>query len=310
MRHSLPQFGVIIRQMNLKPMEMERRAMDVKRFSLEQDYVVDEEGNVESFLTASASFIGYEVMNDLNCALAALSYSKGRFSSPSECGAGRWIGKPEQSHQRVPEMTLGLIFVNVDSATAAADAWTEIKRYSAARITPMIACLVGESERITFVERIQQLSAEHDVPFHFLQLMGEGKRDTGNSNVAESSASTNRTVHFVEAMLANTSYPGLICVDLADVLDMIDGHKNLKIFRISATSFEKLMSSINVAALVNKTRAKIIATLIAPSSLKLSQVNDCVSALKTRLPDDPSMVIAALADGERSDFALYVVLCE
>lgn len=281
---------------------MENSAMNVKRYALEQDYVVDEQRNVETFWTAVISVIGYQPLTDFKSALAALNYGEGRFSSLSSSIVGRWV---EQAGQQVPGMLLGLIFVNVDSAAATVRTWAEIKRYSATGNIPMIACCAGKSEQIKFAERIKQLSAQHDISYHLVQLIGADNSDTNLTNTI-----TKSTLYFVEAILATATYPGLICVDLADVLNAIEDRKNLNIFRISASSFEELISSIKVQIEISSNKLAVIATLFAPSSLKLYQIADCFSALKEQMPDDAIIVSAALADAKREEYMLYVVLCE
>jgi hypothetical protein len=284
---------------------MRHNDIEVRRFILAQDYVVNEQRNVETFWTAVISIIGYEPLSDFKSALTALNYGKGRFSSLSASIAGRWVEQVELTEPRVPGMLLGLIFVNINSVAATVRTWAEIKRYAATGNIPMIACCTGKSEQIEFAERIKRLSADNDASYHFVQLVGVGKGDANRS-----SAITNSTIHFVEAMLASASYPGLICVDLADVLNAIESRKNLTIFRLAATSFAELISSISVAIETTANRLNVIATLFAPSSLKLNQVADCFSTLKDQMPDDAIIVSAALADKERENFTLYVVLCE
>lgn len=284
---------------------MENRAMELKRYSLEQDYVVDEQRNVETFWTAVISIICYEPLSNFKSALAALNYGEDRFSSLSPSIAGRWVEQVELTEQRVPGMLLGLIFVNIDSVAATVRTWTEIKRYAAVGNIPIIACCNEKSEQIEFADRIKQLSAEHDVSYHFVHLV-----DAGKSDVSHFSAVTKSIIHFVEAILASASYPGLICVDLSDVLNALEDRKNLTIFRFSATSFEELISSINVAVKTASNNLSVIATLFAPISLKLNQIANCFSALRNQMPEDVFIVSAALADCEREEFTLYVVLCE
>ncbi len=279
--------------------------MEVERYILEQDYVVDEPRNTETFWTAVISVIGYAPLIDFKRALATLNYGEGRFSSPRPSSAGRWVEHREQTEPRVPGMLLGLIVVNIDSVAATIRTWAEIKRYTANGNIPMIACCRGKSEQIEFAERIKRLSVDNDASYHFVQLVDVGKGDANRS-----SAITNSTIHFVEAMLASASYPGLICVDLADVLNTIEGRKNLTIFRFSAVSFEELMRSINMPIKTTSNKLNAIVTLFAPSALTLKQVADCFSTLKDQMPDDAIMVSAALADAEREEYTLYVVICE
>jgi hypothetical protein len=290
---------------NLEITEMKNGAVEVKRYSLEQDYVVDERRNIETFWTAVISIIGYEPLIDFKRALAALNYGEGRFSSPSQSIAGRWVEQTEQSERRVPGMLLGLIFANIDSEAATARTWAEIKRYSVTGNIPMIACCTGKSEQMKFAERIKELSIQHDVSYHFVQLIDVDNRNTNRFN-----AVTKGTIYFVEAMLATATYPGLICVDLADVLSAIEGRKNLRAFRITATSFEELISSIKAAIKITSNKLNVIATLFAPFSLELNQVADCFSAVKDQMPDNAIIVSAALVDSGREEFTLYVVICE
>lgn len=280
------------------------------RFTFEQDHVIDELGNIETFCTAVISFIGYQLLAECRQALAALNYGERRFSSPNGNIAGRWIEQTERFCRKAPEMVLGLILVNASSAAAARSVWTEIKRYSAAGSTPMVACLAGESERIILTERIAHLSAKSDLPYHFVASIGERKSHSDKRNGCSTGGNTASTIHLIEALLASTTFPGLICVDLADVLTTIEGHKNLNIFRTSATSFETLMSLISKMTSLISNKSGVISTLFAPLSLKLSQLEVCFTTLKAQLPDDTVMVVAAVADREREEFTLYLVFSE
>ena len=286
--------------------ELSDDATEVSRYVLEQDYVVDGERNIETFWTAIVSIIGYEPLADFNGAMAAMNYGAGRFSSLNPSIAGRWV---EHAEQHIPGMLLGLIFANIDSIGATVRTWAEIKLYRAAGNIPIVACCGRKPDQIKFAEHIKQLSAEQNVSYHFAQRVDIGKCDANLS-----SAITKSTIYFIEAMLASVTYPGLICVDLADVFNALKGRKGMDIFHFSAPSFAQLVDAlrvkIQVGTTINLDKPSVIATLFAPSSLKLNEVANCFSTLKGHLPNEALLVLAALADAQRSEYTLYLVVCE
>ncbi len=270
--------------------------VDLKRFVLEQDFL-NERGKIEKHRTAVVSIIGDEPTDELHSQLAKLNYAEGRFSTLTHSGfAGRWVSK---STKELPDFALGLIIVTTRSEAALERLESEANQYWNAAMMPFIAW----PGSIRFANLIKRQLAEHDQEWHIVRL---------NNGNAEPSAKDmpSAAIVYIESLLVAGTYPGIACVDSADVLSVFSDRTSAQILRFDAPTFEGLMEIVHIEEYRKSESPSVLATLYGPSTLKIKQVHQSSLKLNEQTSKDSARIMAALADATRDRYTMYVAICE
>lgn len=270
--------------------------VDLYRYALEQDFL-NEQGKIETHRTAVVSIIGNETLDDFEHRLAELTYAEGRFSTILKTAfAGRWGGK---GTRRIPDFALGLIFVTTRSEAALEELESEVKRYWSAGITPLIAW----PNNIRFANLIKRQLASHRPAWHFARIEKKVSDQSPSSTGVPPFA-----IEYIEALLIGGTYPGLACVATADVVSVYQADTSARIQRFEASTFDELMSIVQIAPFRKGETASLLATLYGPASLKIKEVHRYVLKVRKQLPKDTTQVLAALADATKERYTLYVAI--
>ena len=278
----------------MKDRLMKNEFTDVTRYVLEQEFAVAAD-KFEKHRTAIISIIGDAPLDRFERALKSLDYNSKRFRTFGSPSVGRWLTRPVR---KVPEFVEGLILFSEQSSGALVTFEGEVKRYLDAGITPLIAW----PGKRRFANQIHQLLAPHNTSWSFVRLHKflSAQMDDGTNKFVDMAIAT------MEAMLLPGVYPGLNCLDTADMRTIyLDTH--LRVVSICADRIEDLLSMLE-AELDGKGKAtSILAALYGPKTLKLSEYSAVMHAVRRFIDvEETTFLGAAISDARRHQYTLYV----
>ncbi len=274
---------------------MEPAIPGLKRYLLEQDFTTDS-SKPESYITAIVSVVGDVSLTDFERELSALSFDARRFKTLGARSGGRWFANTCDS---VPEMVEGLILFSEQSSHTLGVVEREVQRYWKAGLTP----LVGLPSDSIFAEAISRLMTSYDNRWTPVQF----EKPPSFSAASNSDDFVERALRTIAAILLPGTYPGLVCLDTAD-MGMIYIDSRLSVVTANADQLEPLITMLESELALKGRSERILAVLYAPDSLKLAQCHEVMNAVRRLVQrEDTTYLVSAIADTKRLDYEMYLV---
>ena len=269
----------------------------VRRYLLKQKFWGDN-NEIEEYAKAVVSIIGNEPLDEFEDCLAKLSYE---YSPWCACPhiASNWVGKATSV---LPEYYMGVISVATLSPDSLVALKEEMQRYKQAGVF----AIIGLPTDANFASLMKRTLEDFGEDAHFVQMATDS-----DMNMQSLRGFPEVVIDYVEAILAASTYPGLVCVDQADAVTTYSQGKSTVITRYEASSFDEILRIGHARLSSNVRHVGVMASLFAPTSLGLKDVYEAMDLVRERLSNDRNTVIfAAVCDEKRDRFVLYVAVSE
>ncbi len=268
-----------------------------KRYVLEQDFY-DRDNCVESCETAILTVIGAHQEAELTQRLQYWAYDSERFNHISRPDAGgRWI---TSGQAKIAGYGVGLIWVTTQTPAALAALEAELLCYHAANTKPI---LIVQPPDEAFAEQITSMLAACGVEARFVSTDARPANDVA------------ALTSIIEATLIPFKYPGIICLDLADVHTVFEPIcvANVKIFR--AQNGAALARQLGGMPRFEPAPSSIFVAIYGPPGLTLALVNRCMTEIRARAPGDICVIFTIThdlsldKDTHHNYYAAYITTC-
>ncbi len=242
--------------------------ISLKRYVLEQDFY-DDAGGVESCETAILTVIGAHQGRWLTERLQFWAYDSERFNHTSRPDAGgRWI---TSGRTKIAGYGVGLIWVTTQTPAALAALEAELLCYHAANTKPI---LIVQPPDEAFAEKITAILAACGVEARFISTHAEPANDVA------------AVTSIIEATLIPFTYPGIICLDLADVHTVFEPICVANVRIVKAQTGASLARQLGGMPRFEPAPSSIFVAIYGPPGLTLAIVNRCMTEIRARVPED------------------------
>jgi len=108
----------------------------------------------------------------------------------------------------------------------------------------------------------------------------------------------------IEAVLLPGVYPGMICIDTADIA-CVHTNSDLHVLALRANRVKELVPMLESAG--TAAQSGVLTSLYGPHNLKLREMHSVAETIRCWLHEDATFLQAAIADEKRSAYTLYLV---
>jgi hypothetical protein len=252
--------------------------LPLKRYVLRQDFY-DAVGAVESCETAILTVIGDHQEAELAQRLQYWTYDSERFDHISRGDAGgRWI---TTDATKIAGYGVGLIWVTTQTPTALTALEAELLCYHAANTKPI---LIVQPPDEAFADQIKSVLAGCGVKAPFISLEAGSAK-----NVAA-------VMSIVEATLMPFTYPGIVCLDLADIHTIFDPICSAYIKIIKAPSGTALVQHLSATLRFASAPSSIYVAFYFPGGKVLELISLCMSEIRAKAPENCVSILTILTD--------------
>jgi len=263
----------------------------VTRYTLEQVFEIDA-GKFETHDTAVISIIGEAPLAAFESALTSLNYESSRYCTLQGPSSGTWLKK---SGKLLPGYSTGLIVLSELSGLALALLEEELLRYWQAEIRPLLV----HAGKPRFTDAVRRVLARYEMHCAIVQL-----KETVGANVAMGSERfVHRLMTVIEACLLPGIYPGMICIDSADIV-CVHAISDLHVLALRASQITDLVGMLETTGTAD---SHVLAALYGPRTLKFREIHSLIESGRRLVHEDATFLQSAIADETRSSYTLYLV---
>ena len=264
----------------------------VTRYMLEQVFEV-KAGEFETHYTAVITVIGDAPLAALQHALKSLNYEAPRYQTLQGASSGIWR---KRSRHRLPHYGAGLIVFSEQSNLGLYLFAEEVDRYREAGISPLL--VRPRTQRFTNAAKKMLARYQSYCPIVYLD-------ESTSADIAEGSDCFIGTVMTaVEAILLPGVYPGMICIDTADIA-CVHANSDLHVLVLPANRINELVATLESVGTAAHSGA--LAALYGPHGLKLREIQSVIESARRCVQEDATFLQSAIADEKRSAYTLYLV---
>ncbi len=275
---------------------------NTRRFMLLQR-VDGDSGDPEQHRTAALSVVGGIDDNRFLALLHELDYGLNRFvRSANQARSGNWERTTKLNGL---EFCFGVVFLASHDLLDVAEAASELRRFQDSGLSPVLAMPNNVETYLYAREKLERL--HRLIP---IVLIGQEQlRQWYRRGELE-----RHIVYAIHSVILPATYPGLVCVDQADVMSILAAGTTSRVLRIKAPDLAQLSARLATTAFHSRPLSGLLTLLCSPPNLKVSEagwVSDQVQrSVAFRLPDEAARIAAALADSARDHHTLVVLACE